>query len=192
MWVLTLERILSLVASTVWLFILITYIMNIGCLIFSMLALGFSITSIMCADKTKILFFQLPANICYSLSYMLGGLWVAGIGVVVATIRTAIFFAYTSRSKATPIGWLVIFLVLTMLCGLIDFRESIDILPIVGMGCFTYATWQTNERFLKLGAVVLSICLLIFNIISGMYIGALQECLLLISACYSIKKSPIL
>ncbi len=166
--------------------------MNISCLIFSVFALEFSIISIMCVDKTKILLFQLPANICYSLSYMLGGLWVAGAGVVVATIRTVIFFVYTYRSKATPIAWLVIFLVLTMLCGLIDFRESIDILPIVGMSCFTYATWQHNERLLKLGAIILSLCLLIFNIVSNMYIGALQEGLLLISAGYSIKKSLIL
>ena len=165
--------------------------MSILSLNFSIAALMFYVTSIICQDKVKILLFQIPANICYSLSYFFGGFVVAGVGVIIATIRTIIFFAYTFSNKKISILWLSVFLICTIVCGLINFNKALDILPIVGIGVFSYATWQSNEKVIKIGAAVLSICLLIYNIFGGIYIGVIQESILLISAILSIKKSKI-
>ena len=162
--------------------------MQLLSLVFSTFALLFSVVSLVCYNKNTILMFQIPANICYSISYMLSGAMVAGIGVVIATIRTIVFFIYSRSGHVAPRYFLIIFLLLTAGAGLVNFDYVVDMLPVIGMSVFTYATWQKNENVLKLGAIILSSCLLIYNSIVGLYISCLQEIILLSCAMWSVVK----
>lgn len=154
----------------------------------SSFALVFSIISIMRINKKQILAYQIPANICYSLSYFFKGAFATSLGVVVATIRTLVFFMYNIKDKKAPKYMLYIFIILTISSCLVFYKNLFDILPMFGMCIFTYGTWQSNEFVIKISAILLSVCLFIYNLYCRLYISCFQEILLILSAIISIIK----
>ncbi|MDR0850196.1 MAG: YgjV family protein [Christensenellaceae bacterium] len=157
-------------------------------LIFGVLALVFSAFSLFCKNKVKMLLCQIPANIFYCLSFVFAGAFAPFVGVAVATVRTTVFFVFDLRRFRPNIWFLILFEVLTIAAVIIVFKSTLDLLPLLGLLMFTYGMWQNSEDVLRVCAIVSSVLFVIFNLIFGLYVGVLQEGIMIAAGIVSVIK----
>ena len=158
-------------------------------LVFGALALTFAVFSLFCKNKVKMLFCQIPANIFYCLSFIFAGIFTAFAGVLVATVRTVVFFIYDYKRLRPNIWLLLFFEVLTVACVAIFLSCTLDILPLIALVIFTYGMWQKSEDVFRICAIISASLFAIFNVVFGLYLGVVQEGLLIAAGVVSLSKS---
>ena len=149
-------------------------------------ALVLSAASLFCKTKMLILALQIPANVFYCLSFLFMGAYAGFVGVLIATARTAVFFAFSYNNKQPGLFYLFFFIILSLFSAIFVFKNWFDLLPILGVCIFTYGMWQKNENVLRLTDIATGTLLLIFNLIIANYIGAFQEVIVMFAAAAAI------
>lgn len=147
--------------------------------VLSLIAALLAMLSYMCCSKTKTTFLQLFSNIFYLFNFVLLTAYSASIQVTIACIRTLVFWIYSSVNKKCPVIYLIAFELLSVVCSIILWEGYLGLLPMIGVGVFTFGMWQEKKKVFNICAIVLSSCLIVYDIAIGSYAGIILETMLL-------------
>ena len=140
--------------------------------------------------KSRVLAFQIFANIFYFLQYyFLGAIAGAAISAIGA-FRVYMYYQCNKRKvKPNIIPWF--FYCLTFLLGVITYDGLISIIPTITSLMYTYGTWQNNlKRFRKI-AVVVATLWFVYNLCVGAYVGLISTTIEFASAAIAIYRLDI-
>lgn len=147
-----------------------------------LVAIAIVLTGYFVSTKKKQLVLSIIANIAIALSFLFLGTYTAFLGIIIATIRTIIFFVYELRFKQVP-TWLIgiIFLVLILNNALVIMETkqifAIELLPMISLMLYTVGFRIRRLVYMRLFFIIPIILFLIYDI----YIGAFTDIILKIS-----------
>lgn len=147
-----------------------------------------TVISVQFKTKEKILLFQIIANIIVSLQYFLLNATTGGVVAIINTIRCIIFFYYKKENKKPSVIFLIIFIVIAIISGIITWKNSFSIIPIIAAIVFTYGLWQDNVKITKICTAITSGNWVIYNFVVKAYVGAIQSIAEFTSAIIAIDR----
>lgn len=122
--------------------------------------------------KKKQLILSILANILIILSFLFLGAYTASLGIVVATIRTIIFFIYELKFKEVP-NWIIssVFLLLIFSTAInnIETINPIDLIPMISLMLFTLGFRIRKLVYMRLFFIIPLIMFLVYDLIIFAY-----------------------
>jgi len=134
----------------------------------------FAIISFQKNSNKEIVFFQLLGSLTFVLHFTLLGAYTGAGMNVLGVLRNIVFF---NREKewANKKLWLYVFILMYIIVGLLSWKNSYSILPIIGMIFTTVAFWVKDPKYTRLIAFPSSPCWLIYNFVNLSVAGVLTE-----------------
>ena len=132
-------------------------------------AVVFFISSIQLKEKTKILFFQLVANIFYFIQYILLGVYVAAFMNLLTIWRCFVFKKYDEQNKTIPLKYLIIFVSLIIVFGIFNYNGILSIIPPVITIIYGISSYQKNTEIIRLTFLLCAFIWIFYNFSVGAY-----------------------
>jgi len=137
------------------------------------IGIGIAITSMLYKTKEKIIMSQIIANTLITIQYFLLNAISGGVLNVINTIRSVIFYCYKKKDKKPSLTFLIIFIVVTIIFGVISWQNIWSIMPIMCAIIYTYGLWQDNLKIMRICSAVVTFTLAIYSFIVMAYVGGL-------------------
>ena len=142
------------------------------------LAIILSIASFQVKKRSGILIIQCFASLAFSASLiMLGGI-VGGILDIISFTRTLVFSLSEKYKWARSKWWLVFYLILIVVVGIITWGDKSSIAPlfaIIGTLLSTVALYVKNENLMRKISLLVGPWWIIYNFIYSSFFGILNE-----------------
>ncbi|MBE6556447.1 MAG: YgjV family protein [Ruminococcaceae bacterium] len=134
-------------------------------------------------QKTRrgMLLAKLSADVLWSAHYLCLGAFAGMIPNAVGIFRECIFVKRKTNRWAAHAIWPVLFILLNWGLGLRTFSSWYDLLPITASSFVTLSLWIDRPQLTKLISIPVSCAFLIYDLVIGSYIGALNEGLAILS-----------
>lgn len=145
-----------------------------------------TVISVQFKTKEKILMCQIIANILIAVQYFLLNALTGGVVSVINVIRCVIFYFYKKKNMKPSIVFLVIFVIVAIISGILTWQNVFSIIPIIAAIIFTYGLWQDNITVTRVCTAITAGNWTIYNIIVKAYAGMVQSISELISSIIAI------
>lgn len=139
-------------------------------------------------NKITILFLQIISFFLYTLQYLLISAY-SGMIVYIINMTRSIVFYYTIKKGNIGIINLIIFIIISLICGVATYKNIYDVLPMIASVLSVIFTWQPSTKILRSGQVSICILWIIYDVFVMAYIGILTESLIIISTVISLLKN---
>lgn len=123
----------------------------------------------------KFLFYQIIISILYVLQYLLLGAITGAVICTIAIIRCIVFWKYKKENKKTPIYYLIIFILLSILSSIVTSTSIFDYILTIGTIIFTYALWQDNMKIMRAGSIICVLSYIVYNLIFKAYTAIILD-----------------
>ena len=138
--------------------------------------------------RSGILFSILVANILSCLQFYFLDAKTGLFALIVTTVRSVVYWAYSSKQKIAPLSILTIFIVAQIaatVTGWVDWASLLTLCLLFN----TYGQWQTKENVLRYCMMISAILLGVYCVYAHAYTGAINKFLQAISAMLAIYKA---
>lgn len=153
--------------------------------ILGIIALSFAVVSYQQKTHKRILVFQLLANTTFCIHFIMLGAVTGGILNAVAATR-AIIFVNKGKKWAENKIWLWVFCAVSIIVGILTWKDLYSILPILGMLCTTAALWIKTPKYVRLVSFPSSPLWLVYNAVNNSFAGAITEIITMCSIIIAI------
>lgn len=130
----------------------------------SVVGMILTVSSFQMKTRKTIILFQMMGSSFFLISYFLLGSWTGVYMNVVYLARDIVFYFQNDKSWARKKTWLYVFLLGSIVAGVLGYKNVIDLLPIIGACFSTIAMYMQRENMLRLLNMVASPCWLVYNI----------------------------
>lgn len=159
--------------------------MDIFIQILGLLALVSWVSSVQLKNKTDILKLQIVASIFYCLHYaMLDAVSAAAVSIV-SIIRLLTIFLIERKGRRVSVFLLVLFILLLFVVGALTYVKPLSLIPIFITILYTYATWQSNTKIIRIIFFICGWLWIYFNYNVGSYILIIGNMMEIISSTVS-------
>ncbi len=159
---------------------------------FGYLALLFIILSFQKNSRVKILFLMLVGLVFFVVHYSLLGAWIGALMNLIEVSMVYVAYKKETHTWAQKKYWLVVFIGLFAVAGVLTAKSLVDYLPVIAQICATIAVWQTNPRAIRFIMLAPRPLWFIYNLVVGSYAGMVAEVLILLSVVTGIVRFDIL
>lgn len=160
--------------------------------IFSLLGAISMLLSSWQKTKDKVLTFLILDSLFYFIGYILLGALSGAFTNIIGLIRT-ILFKYKDKSKLLQNNIILYIVIMVyIIIGIITYKGLISLFPVIISILYSVLLWQNNVKKIRIGTSIMILSWIIYNIGVSAYIGAIVECILLISSIGAIIKIDIL
>ena len=139
--------------------------------VLSLVAVIVFIISVSAPTKKQILYLQAISNIFYSASYFLLNLPTTALMNGVSAVRCFVFYKYTKNNKQIPFIYLIIFILLVLILGIISYQGISSLIPITITIIYFISTYIKKEKYTRLALIICAIIWLIYNYNFSAYIA---------------------
>ena len=154
--------------------------MNLVAQAVGVVGIVFSLLSFQQKERKNILLLQMAASLMFSTQLFMVGAITGGCLDLISFIRTLVFFNNNKKWAASN-GWLYFFVAFMIFTGILTWQDGWSILPIVGAILSTTAFWMKKEKHIRIIALFVGPCWILYNVVTGAYTGALNELLAMTS-----------
>lgn len=160
--------------------------------VFGFVALFFAVLSFQSNKREKILSLQLLSSIFYFLNLLfLGGL-TGAYSLLFGVFRNYIYSLKGKKNWASQPIWVIIFIVIFIISGILTYKNMFSILPIIGMCIGTVGLWMTKPSYIRWFAAFGPPLWIVYNYVSHSIGGIILELFYLISITIGIIRFDIL
>lgn len=156
--------------------------------ILSLVAVIIFIISVSAPTKKQILYLQTISNIFYSASYFLLNLPTTALMNGVSSVRCFVFYKYTKNNKQTPFIYLIIFILLVLILGIISYQGIKSLIPITITIIYFISTYIKKEKYTRLALIICAIIWLIYNYNFSAYIAMIGNTFEIITGFIALHK----
>ena len=145
--------------------------------------LGILVSFIIYQQKTRggLLVSKLIGDVIWFVHYVLIGAYTGAAISIIAMVRELVFMHREKKWANSPL-WLVLFLVLSALSGVITWKNVFSIFPCVASALAVISFWIGKPRLSRILAYPITISMLTYNVASLAYLAIANEALSLVSA----------
>ncbi len=147
--------------------------------------------------RSRIIGFQIGAALLFIIHYILLGIAqvdgaYSGAALnFIALCRSVVFINNHKKWAKSPL-WLVFFVIVSTIAGILTWEAWYSFLPSVAMILTTISYWLKSETKIRLVTFPSSPCWLVYNIIVGSVAGIVTECIVMSSLIIAIIRYDIL
>lgn len=134
-----------------------------------------TVISVQFKTKEKILLCQILANVLIAIQYFLLNALTGAVVSVINVIRCLIFYFYKKKNMKPSVFFLVVFIIIAVVSGILTWQSIFSIIPIIAAIIFTYGLWQDNVKVTKICTALTAGNWTIYNVIVKAYVGAIQS-----------------
>lgn len=165
--------------------------MNILIQFFGLLALLSWVSSVQWKSKSGILKLQILASVFYCLHYSFLDAYSAAAVSVVSILRLLTIFII--EKKGNRPGWVVLalFEILLVVVAVFTFNGALSLIPIIITALYTYSTWQSNTKILRIVFFIGGWLWIYFNYNVGSFVLIIGNSLEIISSAVSYIRFDI-
>lgn len=147
--------------------------------------------------RSRIIGFQIVAALLFITHYIFLGFTsgedaFTGAALNFIGLTRSIVFINNDKKWAKSPVWLVIFIIVSAIAGVLTWEDWYSFLPSTAMILTTVSYWMKDETKIRLITFPSSPCWLIFNIITGSVAGVVTECIVMSSLIIAIVRYDIL
>ena len=157
--------------------------------IIGVIGIIFSILSFQHEQRSKVLLFQITASFMFTTQLFLVGA-VTGACMDMINFLRSLFFSI-DRKWAKSGWWLVLFMLILIIAGILTWDNVYSILPIIGSLLSTIALWMKTSKKIRLISLFSGPCWLIYNIVNGAYSAAINELIAMTSIVIGMLRYDI-
>lgn len=149
------------------------------------LGMGANIAIYQQKSRKQILIFKLISDIFWGLHYFLLHAY-SGCAIAVIGMAREGIFINKEKQWAKSRFWLFLFLVISAASAWLTWKNAFSLLPACASMLSVISFWQNKPNLTRFISFPISICMLIYDIVSGSYIGICNEVFTLISAIIGV------
>ncbi len=158
---------------------------------------AFNFLSFQQNKRSRIIGFQIVAALLFITHYIFLGFTSGADAFTGAALnfiglsRSIVFINNDKKWAKSPL-WLVFFIIVSAIAGVLTWESWYSFLPPLAMILTTVSYWMKNETKIRLITFPSSPCWLIFNIITGSFAGVVTECVVMSSLIIAIIRYDVL
>ncbi len=149
-------------------------------------AIALWVYSVQNKNQSKILFFQFLANLMYGVEYFLLDAFPAVAMNLSSSLRCLLFYNKRKNNEEIPKSWLIFFLLLVLLLGIITFDNIISIIPITITIFYTLSSWMKDTKWCRIVFLVCAFIWIYYNYKVKAYISIVGNVMEIISGIISL------
>lgn len=107
---------------------------------------------------------------------------------IFSVIRNAVYFKNEKKQKENSKSQLFIFVIIIIIFGIITGRDFLGIIPILATLLYTFGTWVTNIKYLRLIYLIAASMWIVYNYVLGVYIPLIGNFIELISGIVALVR----
>ncbi len=147
--------------------------------------------------RSRIIGFQIVAALLFITHYIFLGFtsgedaFTGAVLNFIGLTRSIVFINNDKKWAKSPV-WLVVFIIVSAIAGILTWEDWYSFLPSTAMILTTVSYWMKDETKIRLITFPSSPCWLIFNIITGSVAGVVTECVVMSSLIIAIIRYDVL
>lgn len=165
--------------------------MTILAQIFGGLALLIMVIGMQFRKKKNMLLAQIMTNTCYIIQYILLGAFTGVFTFIVNNLRSSTFYFYTQNCKKPSIWLLFLFSGLSIIIGIITYKNLFSIIPVVSSIISTYGAWQKKAKIFRIAIMTSSLILIFHDFHFRAYTGMISYTLTVTSTLIGFLKYDV-
>ena len=126
-------------------------------------------------SRNGMLAVKLSADLCWVVHYLLLGGYAGMIPNAVGVFRELVFIRRKKSKWAGLILWPILFILINWGLGFRTFSSWYNLLPIAASTVVTVSLWIDRPRLTKLITLPVCTAFLIYDLLIGSYVGAVNE-----------------
>jgi len=150
-----------------------------------LVAMLFSVVSFQMNTHKKIMRMQMSANLLFAIQYLAMGAY-SGAAMHGIGLMRGIVFYNSDKKWAKGKVWIISFVLMFIVFGVITFDLPISILPPLAMVLNTFSFASTNPQFTRRTILISSPMWLVYSVVTGSIGGAINECFVMCSSILGI------
>ena len=131
-------------------------------------------------DGKKLLLFKLISDLFWFAHYFLLGAYTGAVIAVIGIFRECVFINQ-DKKWAKGKGWLVFFILCSIVSSIFTWKNVFCLFPAIASVISVISFWKSNPKLARFLGIIISACMLIYDIIYGSYTGIVNEILTLVS-----------
>lgn len=139
-------------------------------IVFGLFGVILFVLSIQFKKKKDILLFQEIASLSYSVQYCLIGTYSAAVMDLISAGRCYIFRHHLKRKNCIPFKYLLIFVLLILILGIITFDGFVSTIPVIITLAYFISSYIKDIKALKIIFLLCGIGWFVYNLYVGVYI----------------------
>lgn len=159
--------------------------------------IGVLSTVVIYQQKTRagLLISKLVSDVIWFLQYALCGAWTGAAISIIAMIRELIFINRQKKWAQSPL-WLVFFLILSVVSGIITWKNVYSIFPCIASALAVIGFWIGKPKLSRFLSYPISACMLTYAISNAIIMSIVNELLSIGSSIvgnfrHDFKKKPL-
>ena len=137
-------------------------------------------------EKHKVMLWLVFTNLINISVYLLLGRLLGSVLVLVATLRTLVYFYFSYKQIKMPVWVLAVFQAALISLSIYLWKDATDIIMLANLTMLTYTTWQDNMLVLKSSYIISGILLIFYDFLVGSYVTMISRFIKFVSATLSV------
>jgi len=154
--------------------------------ILGIIAIIISVLSMLFNAKKYVILFGIIYNVLTLISYLLLGKYLGCILLVILTLKNIVYYIYSLKKLKPNLFILICFEIVILVVSIILWQSWVDIFILINSLINTYTSWQDNVKLLKIGVVICTIFLVLYDVFIGAYVYVISELLYGGTALFSL------
>lgn len=157
---------------------------------FGVLALLLMMLSYQLKSRRKLLILQMVSNSCFVIHYYMIGAY-AGAVMSLANVARSFVFSQNDKKWGQSRIWLYVFIVVSLVGGIVTWNGPLTILVIAATLVLTVALYSTNQKFMRMMFLLPPLLYISYNLANKSIGGIGSDVFCLISAIVAIYRFDI-
>ena len=164
--------------------------MQIAAQIFGAFGMAALFMSYQQTERKKLIGCKLTADVMWVVHYLLLGAIGGAIPNFVGIFRELVFMQSDKKWARSPV-FPALFILINWGLAIATWRSALTLLPICASAAFTIALWAKNPKLTRMIGAPVSTAFLIYDLIVGSWIGAVNESVAIISIVSSFIRNDL-
>ncbi len=138
--------------------------------IIGIVAIALWVISVQKKEEYKILLLQAVANLIYAVQYVLLQVFPAAFMNIVSFFRCYIFYKKRKNGKNISKLWLIIFIVIVIVFGILTYDGYLSLIPIIITLFYAISSWMKDAKWIRIVFLIAAFIWIYYNYVVGAYI----------------------
>lgn len=159
--------------------------------ILSFIAMVINMIAVQLQTKKQILLTIVVSNLLFIVSYILLKAYIGALTCGIVAIEIIINTILEGKGERTPKPLIVLYLIVSILLGIISFGNFIDLLPIIASILFIFTLIQFKEKYVRLLILGNLASWVIYDFLVKAYLAGISDLFIISSTIIAIIRYDI-
>lgn len=130
----------------------------------------------------------MSGSLIFAIQLFMLGAYTGAVLDLISFVRTLIFSNNTNKKWAQNPLWLLFFVVVMIVSGILTWNDFFSLFAILGSLLSTFALWMKKPKYTRIISLFVGPCWIIYNVVNGSIMGVVNEIIALTSIIIGIVR----